>query len=56
MKTCGACGNPRKGKARKIYVRDGKGRLVRRLACSTCFDECVHLLIAPPLQLAKADR
>jgi len=52
VKTCGACGNPRKGKGRKIHV-NRKGKLVRVLACSTCFDECLHILCPAPLQLTR---
>lgn len=54
MKRCGACGNPRKGKAREIYVRESSVRLRRVLACALCFAKCIHILVAPPLQLTRS--
>jgi hypothetical protein len=56
MNQCSGCGNPSRGRRHTIYVVRtvrSNNRLVRVRACSTCFAQCVHLLIAAPLQLAK---
>lgn len=61
MKRCGACGNPRKGRGRKIVgsVATATGSRSTRslravIACKLCFAECVHILVAPALQLTKS--
>jgi hypothetical protein len=60
MRKCSACGNPAKGRRRTIYVVRLTARLSTRLvrvrACSTCFAQCVHLLVAAPLQLTREGR
>jgi hypothetical protein len=52
---CGACGNPMRTAGRLVYVV-AERRLKRVRACQLCFAECVHLLIAAPLQLVRSAR
>jgi hypothetical protein len=52
---CGGCGNPMRTAGRLVHVVDGR-TLKRVRACPTCFRECIHLLVAAPLQLTRAPR
>ena len=53
MKKCGACGNARKGRARKAYVLRAGRKLRAAILCSLCFSECIHIHAAPALQLTR---
>jgi len=48
----GACGHRCKGRKQAYMLRGG--RLVSVRLCPSCFEQCLHLFVGPPLTLSRA--